>query len=177
MSPHSTVEMGNSGRDPGIKRRVPAVPPPKGGNWVGTQNRRSGPFLAGHRDRTLGLHPATEGELVSGRGTGRQDPTMKPRGRLGSGPRDRTLGPHPAVEEGTRAGTPRVGETPVSRHFRKVPVRANRNFSLLGPGAMHSPSSPRSGFSKACPATSVSESDWDRTTDNAGTRSHQCCGG
>ena len=132
MSPHSTVEMGNSGRNPGIKRRVPAAPL-QGGNWVGTQNRTSGPFLAGHRDRTLGLHPSTEGELVSGRGTGRQDPTLKPRGRLGTGPRDRTLGPHPAVEEGTRAGTPWVGETPVSRHFRKVPVRANRNFSLLGP--------------------------------------------
>ena len=93
---------------PRDKTPGPRRPPLRRGKWVGTQNRTLGPFLAGPLDRTLGPHPATKGELVSGRATGRQDPTLKPRGRLGSRPRGRTLGPYSAAEEGTRAGTPWV---------------------------------------------------------------------
>ena len=94
---------------PRDKMPGPRRPPLRRGKWVGTQNRTSGSFLAGPLDRTLGPHPATKGELVSGRATGRQDPTLKPRKRLGSRPRDRTLGPHPRL--GGNSGWNPVGVT------------------------------------------------------------------
>ena len=86
MSPHSTVEMGNSGRDPGIKRRVPAVPP-QGGE------------LSRDPEQDIGSLPC---------GTPGQDAGSPPRnrGRTCVGTRNRTSGPHLEAERETRVGAP-----------------------------------------------------------------------
>lgn len=137
-------------KTPGPRRR-----PPRGGNGSGPRTERRVPSLRDPRDKDAGSPPRNRGRTC----VRDQRNRTSGLGRLRSRPQDRTLGPHPRGRGGNSGWNP-VGGSRVDPGQPSSSVSSGLSkpelFSLRA--LTHaSPSSPRSGFSKACPATSVSE--------------------